>query len=101
MKRDCVSRLIPVNRPGCTGDGNPLCQLRGHFLGHWLSAAAMHYAATGDMEVKAKADAIIAVLGSASSPTEESGLDLSRKNTRPGSRRGMRFGRHIIRCTKP
>ena len=42
---------------------SPLCQLRGHFLGHWLSAAAMHYAATGDMEVKAKADAIIAVLG--------------------------------------
>lgn len=41
---------------------SPLCQLRGHFLGHWLSGAAMHYAATGDMEVKAKADAITAVL---------------------------------------
>lgn len=42
---------------------SPLCQLRGHFLGHWLSAAAMNYAATGDMELKAKADAIVAVLG--------------------------------------
>lgn len=35
------------------------CQLRGHFLGHWLSAAAMRYHATGDGEIKAKADAIV------------------------------------------
>jgi DUF1680 family protein len=38
---------------------SPTCQLRGHFLGHWLSAAAMHYYASGDMEIKAKADAIV------------------------------------------
>ena len=31
------------------------CQLRGHFLGHWLSAAAMRYHACGDGEIKAKA----------------------------------------------
>ena len=37
----------------------PTCQLRGHFLGHWLSAAALHYYETGDMELKAKADAIV------------------------------------------
>lgn len=35
------------------------CQLRGHFLGHWLSAAALRYEETGDGELKAKADAII------------------------------------------
>ena len=35
------------------------CQIRGHFLGHWLSAAAIRYHAYGDMEIKAKADAII------------------------------------------
>ncbi len=40
----------------------PTCQLRGHFLGHWLSAAAMHYHETGDAELKAKADAIVAEL---------------------------------------
>ena len=34
----------------------PTCQLRGHFLGHWLSAAAIHYHATGDKEMKAKAN---------------------------------------------
>ena len=38
---------------------SPVCQLRGHFLGHWLSAAAIHYDKTGDMELKSKADAII------------------------------------------
>lgn len=35
------------------------CQLRGHFLGHWLSAAAIHYNETGDRELKAKTEAIL------------------------------------------
>jgi DUF1680 family protein len=30
------------------------CQLRGHFLGHWLSAAAQIWASQGDFEIKAK-----------------------------------------------
>ena len=38
---------------------SPVCQLRGHFLGHWLSAAAIHYQMSGDIELKAKADVII------------------------------------------
>ena len=37
----------------------PTCQLRGHFLGHYLSAAALRYHETGDCELKAKADAIV------------------------------------------
>ncbi|MCI2048085.1 MAG: glycoside hydrolase family 127 protein [Lachnospiraceae bacterium] len=37
----------------------PTCQLRGHFLGHWLSAAAMRFDETGSTELKAKADAIV------------------------------------------
>ena len=41
---------------------SPTCQLRGHFLGHWLSGAARTYAATGDVEIKAKADYIVAEL---------------------------------------
>jgi uncharacterized protein len=40
----------------------PTCQVRGHFLGHWLSAAARIVAATGAGEVKAKADAVVAEL---------------------------------------
>lgn len=39
---------------------SPTSELRGHILGHWLSAAAYH--ATFDGEVRAKADAIVAEL---------------------------------------
>ncbi len=42
---------------------SPTCQVRGHFLGHWLSAAARIWAGTGDAEVKAKADKIVSELG--------------------------------------
>lgn len=38
---------------------DPTCQLRGHFLGHWLSAAAVRYAEYGDEELLAKANAIV------------------------------------------
>ncbi|MFD2328030.1 beta-L-arabinofuranosidase domain-containing protein [Cohnella sp. GCM10020058] len=37
----------------------PTCELRGHIMGHWLSAAARIYAQTGDRLVKAKADTIV------------------------------------------
>ena len=45
-----------------SGWESPTSQLRGHFLGHWLSAAAQLYAETGDMEIKGKADAIVSRL---------------------------------------
>ncbi|MHA7964221.1 beta-L-arabinofuranosidase domain-containing protein [Paenibacillus sp. CAU 1782] len=38
------------------------CELRGHMMGHWLSAAARIYAQTKDIMVKAKADTIVAEL---------------------------------------
>jgi hypothetical protein len=41
---------------------SPTCQLRGHFLGHWLSAAARTTAATGDPEIGGKADRIVGEL---------------------------------------
>lgn len=37
----------------------PSSQLRGHFLGHWLSAAAMLYQTNHDIEIKAKMEVII------------------------------------------
>lgn len=52
-----TGREIPPDAHG--GWESPVCQLRGHFLGHWLSAAAMRYQATGDAELKLKADLII------------------------------------------
>ena len=44
---------VPARPEGCHwGWESPTCQLRGHFLGHWLSAAAHLYAARGDLEIK-------------------------------------------------
>lgn len=37
----------------------PMCQLRGHFLGHWLSASASIFLSEDDNELKAKLDTII------------------------------------------
>lgn len=40
----------------------PTCQLRGHFLGHWISAAAKLIAADGDPELRVKLDNIVSEL---------------------------------------
>jgi DUF1680 family protein len=40
----------------------PKGELRGHFTGHYLSACALMYAATGDERLKKKADALVAGL---------------------------------------
>ena len=45
-----------------SGWEDPTCQLRGHFLGHYLSASAMRYHETGDIEIIAKANAIVSEL---------------------------------------
>jgi len=37
----------------------PNCELRGHFTGHYLTACALMYAATGDEALKAKGDAVV------------------------------------------
>ncbi len=40
----------------------PTCQLRGHFLGHWTSAAAKLIAADGEPELRVKLDKIVSEL---------------------------------------
>ncbi len=40
----------------------PVCQLRGHFLGHWLSAAAKLIASDGDEELRVKLNKIVSEL---------------------------------------
>ena len=42
-----------------TGWEDPTCQLRGHFLGHYLSAVAVRYYETGDEVLRAKGDYIV------------------------------------------
>lgn len=40
----------------------PDCELRGHFVGHYLSACALMYKSAGDKALKTKADAMVAEL---------------------------------------
>jgi len=58
-----LGRLPDWPEGGHGGWESPTCQLRGHFLGHWLSAAAHLIAARGDQELKSRADGIVAGLG--------------------------------------
>jgi DUF1680 family protein len=37
----------------------PDCELRGHFVGHYLSACALMYASTGEPRLKEKGDAVV------------------------------------------
>lgn len=41
---------------------SPTCQVRGQFLGHWLSAAVRTVAATGDPVLKARVEEVVAEL---------------------------------------
>ena len=71
MKRQSPDRLLHVFRvnAGIPSSAKPLggwetpdCELRGHFVGHYLSACALLYASTGDAEIKQRADYIVSVL---------------------------------------
>ena len=41
----------------------PDCELRGHYVGHYLSACALMYASTGDDFLRVKADELVVMLG--------------------------------------
>lgn len=53
---------LPSSAEPLGGWEEPKCELRGHFLGHYLSACALMYASTGDPRLKDRADAIVAEL---------------------------------------
>lgn len=58
-----IPRYAVINNPETAdlhwGWEAPSCQLRGHFLGHWLSAASLLVAQNDDKELKAKLDLIV------------------------------------------
>ena len=58
--------LLNAGLPSCAepfgGWEEPKGELRGHFTGHYLSAAALLYASTGDAAMKAKGDEMVATL---------------------------------------
>lgn len=51
---------LPSKAEPLGGWEKPDCELRGHFVGHYLSACALEYGSTKDQAVKAKGDEIVA-----------------------------------------
>ncbi|OHB70040.1 MAG: hypothetical protein A2V70_16950 [Planctomycetes bacterium RBG_13_63_9] len=64
---------LPSSAEPLGGWEKPDCELRGHTLGHYLSACALMVSATGDEELKAKADAIVAELAKCQAALGDSG----------------------------
>jgi DUF1680 family protein len=53
---------LPSNARPFGGWEDPTCELRGHFVGHYLSGCALAFAATGDAEFRQRGDRVVAGL---------------------------------------
>jgi DUF1680 family protein len=53
---------LPSSAKPLGGWEEPKCELRGHFVGHYLSGCALMYASTGDAKLREKGDAVVAGL---------------------------------------
>ena len=68
-----VNAGIPSAAKPLGGWEAPTCELRGHFVGHYLSACSMLYASTGDEAVKSKADELVAGLAECQAKLNDNG----------------------------
>src|SRR5690242_11286440 len=57
-----VNAGLPSSAQPLGGWEKPDCELRGHFVGHYLSACGLMYSSTADQELQTKADYIVAEL---------------------------------------
>ena len=57
-----VTAGIPSDAAPLGGWEAPDCELRGHYVGHYLSACALMHASTGDTAIRDKANALVAIL---------------------------------------
>lgn len=68
-----VNAGIPSNAKPLGGWESPSSELRGHFVGHYLSASAHLYAATADTVIKKKADDIVSAIAQCQGKLNRSG----------------------------
>jgi len=57
-----INAGLPTSAKPLGGWEAPDCELRGHFMGHYLSGSAISFAATGDTRVRDRADHAVAGL---------------------------------------
>ena len=85
-----VNAGLPSTAQPLGGWEAPDVELRGHSVGHYLSALALMYAGTGDVRFKARADAIVAELAKVQQALAQKG----RRNRLPlGLPRGVHRSR--------
>ena len=53
---------LPSTAKPLGGWEDPTCELRGHFVGHYLSGCALGFAATGDVDLKRRGNRVVAGL---------------------------------------
>ena len=57
-----VTAGLPSDATPLGGWEKPDCELRGHYVGHYLSACGLLHASTGDQPILAKANDLVAIL---------------------------------------
>jgi uncharacterized protein len=68
-----VNAGLPSSAEPLYNRESPTNGWRGHYVGHFMSASAQMYATTGDMRIKAKADAMVTELGKCQKQLGEKG----------------------------
>lgn len=68
-----VNAGLPSNAQPLGGWEAPNCELRGHFVGHAMSACAHLYGATSDAEIKAKGDGLVAGIARSQAKLNDNG----------------------------
>jgi hypothetical protein len=68
-----ITAGLPSSAKPLGGWEDPKCELRGHFVGHYLSACALLCAATGDTAIKAKADELVAGIAECQAKLNQNG----------------------------
>ncbi|UCG58505.1 MAG: glycoside hydrolase family 127 protein [Phycisphaerales bacterium] len=68
-----VNADLPSSAEPLGGWERPDCEVRGHTMGHYLSACALMYASTGDQALKNKADRIVDELAKCQKALGDSG----------------------------
>jgi DUF1680 family protein len=68
-----VNARLPASAQPLGGWEAPDCELRGHFVGHTMSACAHLSAATGDAEIKSKGDGLVAGIAACQDKLNDNG----------------------------
>ena len=92
---------LPSSAEPLGGWEAPECEVRGHFVGHYLSGCALMYAATGEEPYRQRAAMMVEELAKCQRALGASGyLSAIPSPSSIASKRSSRYGHPTIRCTR-